>query len=223
MTANLATRRDPSGIEPTSGSTRRMLVTGAVAGPLFAAISWLQVATVSGFDITRHALSQLSLGPNGWIQTVNFVICGALFVAGAVGLHRTLARTRTAKWAARLLGGFGVSLIIAGLFPTDPARGYPTGSASDSDTTWHGMVHAIGPALGIVLAAVACLLFARIFATERRRGPAIASVAVALLMFSPDAYPGPTGAGYTLALAVTGSLGFIWCSALIADRLRHTH
>lgn len=74
--------------------------------------------------------------------------------------------------------------------------------------------------LGIVLVAVACLLFARPFATEHRRGPAVASVIVAVLIFLPDAYPGPAGAGYSLALAVTGTLGFIWCSLVAADRRR---
>ncbi len=55
--------------------------------------------------------------------------------------------------------------------------------------------------------------------TPLRRGPAVASVSVALLMFMPDAYPGPAGAGYSLALAVTGTLGFIWCSLVAEDRL----
>lgn len=216
-----ATQGQPGGgpsARPAS-STRRMLAAGATAGPLFAVVSWLQVAATNGFDITRHALSQLSLGQHGWVQTGTFIVCGTMFLLGAAGLHRVLAGTRSGRWAARLLGGFAVSFIIAGMFPTDPAHGYPVGSVNGSDPTWHGIVHATAGGLGIVLAAVACLLFARLFVTEHRRGPAIASVIVALLMFVPDAYPGPAGAGYSLALAVTGTLGFIWCSLVAADRL----
>jgi Protein of unknown function (DUF998) len=185
-------RADDSRSVRPSPSTRRLLAAGAAAGPVFALASWLQVATTDGSHITRHALSQLSLGPNGWIQTANLIGCGTMFLLGAAGLHRVLAGTRSGRWAARLLAGFAVSLVIAGLFPTDPAHGYPVGSTDHSnDPSWHAIVHATGPALGIVLAAAACLLFARRYATEHRRGPAVCSGVVAGLMFAPDAYRDP--------------------------------
>jgi hypothetical protein len=42
-----------------------------------------QVVTRDGFDVRRHALSHLSNGTLGWIQIGNFLLSGALVIAGA--------------------------------------------------------------------------------------------------------------------------------------------
>ena len=47
----------------------------------------------SGFDITKHPLSLLSLGDAGWIQVANFVATGVLAIACAVGLRQALHLT----------------------------------------------------------------------------------------------------------------------------------
>jgi hypothetical protein len=64
----------------------------ATTGRLLAA-GLLQAYTRDGFDPARHPLSSLALGDLGWLQTANFVVCGLLTLAGAVGL-RPAYRTR---------------------------------------------------------------------------------------------------------------------------------
>jgi hypothetical membrane protein len=54
----------------------------------------MQMVIRPGFDIRRHALSLLSNGHLGWIQIANFVITGALLIAGAVGLKRAFESGR---------------------------------------------------------------------------------------------------------------------------------
>src|SRR4051812_33053321 len=70
----MITTYDP--ISRTRPDTRALLLAGAAAGPLFTASALVQMATRDGFDLRRHALSQLSTGSSGWIQMATFVLTG---------------------------------------------------------------------------------------------------------------------------------------------------
>ena len=87
----------------------------------------IQALTRDGFDPVRHPLSVLSLGELGWIQIANFVVTGLLYVACAVGMWRVLHPGRSGTWGPLLVGGFGIGLILAGIFTTDPGAGFPRG------------------------------------------------------------------------------------------------
>ena len=63
---------------------KNLLACGIVAGPLFLAVWLVQALTRDGFDPGRHPISLLSLGGAGWIQILNFVTAGVLYVATAV-------------------------------------------------------------------------------------------------------------------------------------------
>src|SRR5258705_1049809 len=112
-----------------SSSTRPLLVAGAVAGPLFLAVVLALAYARAGYDPARHSLSSLALGDLRWLQIANFVVCGALIIAGAFGVRRALSPGRASRWGPRLLGLGGAALIVAGVFPTDPINGYPVGVA----------------------------------------------------------------------------------------------
>ncbi len=75
---------------PSRSTPSRRIAAGAVAGPVFVAASFAQLPFQSGFDVTRHAFSFLLLGATGWVEEVTFIVAGALFVAGAVGIRRVL-------------------------------------------------------------------------------------------------------------------------------------
>jgi len=77
-----------------SRMTATLLACGAIAGPLFLVVVFVQAFTRAGFDITRHPPSLLSLGEGGWIQVANFVGCGLLFIACGVGWRGASAATR---------------------------------------------------------------------------------------------------------------------------------
>src|SRR5215216_1231843 len=118
------------GSSPTTAknSTRVLLTCGVIASPLFVIAVLVQELTRAGFDPKRHPLSLLSLGDLGWIQVSNFIVAGALVLASAVGIRRTLAGDRAGTWGPILIGTYGVGLIWGGVFSADPAFGFPIGT-----------------------------------------------------------------------------------------------
>jgi hypothetical protein len=116
---------------------RRLISCGLVAGPLFILVFLLEGAFKgSGYDALRHPVSSLELGAIGWIQVVNFLVVGLLTIAFAVGLWRSRLRA-----GAVLIGVWGVGLLGAGLFVTDPVSGFPVGTPPMSDYTTSGALH----------------------------------------------------------------------------------
>ena len=62
--AAAAIDRQSSSVVP----TRILLIAGAAAGPIFAAVATAQVLLRDGFDLRRHPLSQLATGDLGFGQ-----------------------------------------------------------------------------------------------------------------------------------------------------------
>jgi hypothetical protein len=104
--------------------TTALLACGAVGG-----FGFLAVATIEGVlrpdnSALHQPVSTLSLGAGGWRQIANFVVTGLLMVAFARGLRRALPSGRGAKSGPILIGIYGLCLIGAGVFSTDPSFGY---------------------------------------------------------------------------------------------------
>lgn len=136
--------------------TRALLVAGAAAGPLWAAVSLAQAATRDGFDPVRHPLSMLSNGPLGWLQITNFVVAGVLALAGAAGLRRTLRGTPGGTGLPRLFLVYGLGLIAGGIFVTDPADGFagtPAGPPESLSAAGAAHLAAGAVVFGTVIAA----------------------------------------------------------------------
>lgn len=171
----------PSGGSPTT-QTKRLLLCGIVAGPLFIAVSLIQALIRDGFDLSRHPISLLSLGELGWIQIINFVATGALYIACAVGMRRVLHRGRSGTWGPRLVGVLGAGLILAGVFVSDAGAGYPPGApeGAPDEVSWHGLIHGIGAVLSFNGMTLGCLVFVRRFKALRSRGWVAACIATAV-------------------------------------------
>ena len=209
-------------------TTRLLIMGGAIGSLLFILVLLVEGATRPGYDAWRMAGSALSLGDQGWMQIANFIVGGLLILGFAVGVRQILGGGRGAAWGPILLAVAGVGLILAGIFVTDPAFGYPPGTP-DGPTlhmTWHGALHFFlgGLAFFIGLSA-ACFVFARRFAGDPHwRGWAAPSVAVGVLVLAflvayavvaalvPDGGP----AGLLERVSIIGGLAWI---ALFALRL----
>ncbi|MFF0154009.1 DUF998 domain-containing protein [Micromonospora sp. NPDC005203] len=74
---------------------RRLLACGAAAGPLFLIVVLVGGALRPGYRPIRQAASELAIGSTGWIQITNFLVCGSLFVAFALGVRRALRPIRS--------------------------------------------------------------------------------------------------------------------------------
>jgi hypothetical protein len=162
---------------------KKLLLTAGVVGPLlFMVVFLIEGATRPGYDSSRMFVSQLATGPGGWMQVANFYMCGLLVTALAIGLRWTLAGSRGSIGGPVLLGLFGLTLLVAGAFTTDPGFGYPVG-APEVHTT-HGTIHGFAGLAVFTLLPAACFVMAWHFATEGSRrwmGYSIA-VGVALLV-----------------------------------------
>lgn len=120
--------------------TRTALWCGAVAGPLFLLVATLLGATRRRYDARRLPISLLAVGRYGWTQIANFVLCGILVVVFAAGLHFAL-EGRGATWGPIMFALIGMGLVGAGLFATDPGRGFPPFGEAEPGPTLHGHFH----------------------------------------------------------------------------------
>jgi Protein of unknown function (DUF998) len=204
-------------------STRALLTGGIVAGPLYVAV-WLgQAFTREAFDLTRHPASLLANGGPGWIQTANFVISGLLSIGAAVGLRRTLTG-RGSTWAPRLLGAYGVGLLLAATFPADPGAGFPAGTPADyAEISTRGMGHFVAGSIGFTGLIAACLVMAAHYRSIGRTAFSRYSAATGILFFG--AFAGlSAGAGSRptiIAFGIAVLLGWTWIATICADHRRN--
>jgi hypothetical protein len=196
----------------------RLLIAGGAIGPLLFTIVYLiEGATRPGYDAWRQAASALSLSDQGWMQITNFIVCGLLILGFAVGLRQTLRGGRGATWGPILLAAVGVGLIMAGIFVTDPALGYPPGTPTGPalHSTFHGIIHwVLGGLVVFGCLPASCFVFALRFASDTQwKGWAIYSVLTGILMVAffvafaiASVQDGPAGLFERISL----SIGMAW-------------
>jgi hypothetical membrane protein len=155
---------------------RKLLWAGLVGPPLFVVVFLIEGLTRPGYSAWRHYVSQLATGPGGWVQVVNFLVCGTLVIAFAIGLRAT---TRSVA-APILLALFGTGLIVAGVFSTDPALDYPVGAPQVHTT--HGMIHGLAGLAVFTLLPAATFVMAAWFARHGSRRWMWYSLAVGVTM-----------------------------------------
>lgn len=198
--------------------TRRLLGCGVVAGPMFFVIWAVQAVSREGFDPRRHPASLLSVGDGGWIQILNFVVTGALFVACAVGLRPILHPGRAGTWGPRLIGAFGTGLILSGVFVADAGAGFPPGAQAGVPVmSWHGALHEVGFLLAQVSWTAACFVLRRRFAAVGDRALSWLCVFSAVAAFAVVAWPDPESFAVRVLLATAIEFALV---AVVAVRLR---
>ena len=212
------------------GSTELLLLCGVIGPLLFIVVLLIEGATRPGYSVLRNYGSDLELSNQGWEQIANFIVCGLLCIAFAVGLRRMWRAGRASVWGPLLIGLFGLGLVVAGVFVTDPGRGYPPGAPLKGDPqTIHGYIHGINGAVlfNLVLPA-ACFVLARRFAADPQNrnwatyswmtGVVILLISVLSIVASPIAENG----GFPLPLGLIQRaqiiVGWVWL-ALTALRL----
>jgi hypothetical membrane protein len=112
------------------GRTRqRLLLCGGSAILIAFVVTFLVAgATRPGYSPWRHAVSQLSLGPYGWVNTIAILLTGLALLVVAAGLRGALVIGTGSVWAPRLIGVTGVGFLLAGAFPIAPGLNYPPGT-----------------------------------------------------------------------------------------------
>ncbi len=199
-------------------TTRLLLLAGVAISPWFVLLSLLQAAFSPGFDLTKHEVSLLLAGPTGWIQTLTFLITGALTLVFAAGIRGQLHPGRAGTSGPILMALFGILFIIAGLDHPDPQLGFRSGAPAGVPTQQSvpSNIHSFAFSALALCAVAFCFVFVRKFAAEHRRGWAVGSAAcaVAIVLFvSAGSALMPTSLGglplLGAAVAITGSVSSI--------------
>ena len=161
--------------------TRSLLGYLALAGPFYVVVSLAQALTRHGFDLARDEWSLLALGRLGWIQQANLILTGVMIIVGAVGARRAIGASLTPAPGRRLLAGYGLGLIGAGIFRADAADGFPPGTPGGraAHVSGHAMLHLLFGSLGFACLIAACLVIARSYHRRADRRGAVASGVVA--------------------------------------------
>ncbi|WP_026402473.1 DUF998 domain-containing protein [Actinomadura rifamycini] len=198
-------------VRETVRTSGRLLLAGALAGPLFFASAIAQMLTREGFDITRHPISQLSTGDLGWIQILTFVLAGAGALGLAAGVRRTLTEGLGRRALPILVGVFGAGLVAAGVFTMDPEKGFPAGTPEGlvAQMSWHGVAHSAAAAVAFAALAAAAIVLAVRCARRRATAPAVLSGVAALVLLVPM-----TPAHMSIQIAVNGAVAFTWTTVL---------
>ncbi|GAA2345530.1 DUF998 domain-containing protein [Dactylosporangium salmoneum] len=167
----------------------RLLLAGLVAGPLFTVVYLLEGAFRTGYHPVRQTVSELALGPGGWVQVVNFLVAGVLMLVFAAGL-RGARRVLIAIW--------GIGLLGAGVFVTDRVGDPPT---------WHGQLHDLAFSLPGFAALAAVMI------VDVRRRPLFSGLSAAAfitLFFVTNASAAHMGLFQRLLITV----GWLWLAVL---------
>lgn len=196
-------------------STTRWLLTGGVIGPVLFVVAFLvEGATRPGYDSMRQFVSLLSPGDLGWQQVANFLVSGILVICGALGLRRVMTQGPGSRWGPLLVGLAGVGLVLAGVFVTDPAQGYPGGGLKElglpANYSWHAMIHQLASSFVFLGLPVAMFVIARRFQGEGSRWALycwLSGVGVVVFLFAAFAFVDVTGLLQRVALLL--ALGWV--------------
>lgn len=144
---------------------QRLLLGGAAAGLIaFVVIFLVEGALRPGYRPWRHAVSQLSLGPFGWVNTLAILLTALSLLAFAAGLRSALPTGVGSTWGPRLIGVTGACFLLAAAFPDDPGLGYPPGTPAHQSL--HGLLHGLLITVAIGCLSATCLVLARRFAAD---------------------------------------------------------
>jgi hypothetical protein len=200
------------------GGTQPLLAAGAAAGPVYVLLAAGQMLARDGFDPRHHAVSLLANGDWGWVQSANFLVVGLLTIAGAVGIRRAFPRGPGRRWGPLLIGVYGVSLLVAGIFSADPAGGFPPGTPAGqpASLSWHAGAHFVAGGVGFAAFVGACAVFARGFRARAQRGWAALSAATGVVFLAAFAgvAAGPPTATANVAFGLAVMLAWGWFTAL---------
>ncbi len=121
-----------------------LLAMGILGTVLFVVTFTIDGAARPDYSPARHMVSALALGPRGWIQSTNFMVCGTLIIASAVGIYQAV----DSPWLPLLVGFFGISMVLSGVWKMDPMSGYPPGTP-DTTTSEPSRAHRLHDLFGI--------------------------------------------------------------------------
>ena len=100
-----------------------------------------------GYDPVKMYISELSIGPQGWIQIISFMFLGICILLFTLGLKASLADGKSSKSAPILFIIIAACYFLSGPFVTDPM------SMFDNQQSLQGILHGVFGAIVFSLSA----------------------------------------------------------------------
>jgi hypothetical protein len=162
--------RDPSHISDKAafGSQAPRLGRPAAFSILFGSVFYFSVLTIEGllrpdFHAANMLISELAVGPWGWIQDVNFIVFGLSILLFALAVALEFGATRPARIGVTLLAFIGICMVASGIFVIDPvpAKGVVIKFAEINPrmASFHSKFHYAIGTTAFVLAPASCFCF----------------------------------------------------------------
>lgn len=162
---------------PESRAVLSALAAMGIFGPIVFTIGFVaQGLYRPEYNPIVQQISDLTAGPSGWVQQVNFVVFGLLLIAFAVGLHRVGRGAALGVVGPALVVWNGMELVVAGVFPLrENAAGLiydPLG------------VHSVNGTIFFLSMGVVLIVLSRWFARDARwHGLAAYTLASGIVLF----------------------------------------
>jgi hypothetical membrane protein len=142
---------------------RRIAPWAGMIGPavfvmVFLIEGWLR----PGYNWLSTYVSDLSIGPRGWIQILNFLIVGTALFIFSRGAAAEFRSGKASRWGVILLTVLSICFFVSGPFVTDPI-----GTPREQVTTV-GLVHGIFGAVVFVCMPICIFVFLRRFREDPR-------------------------------------------------------
>ena len=147
-------------------ASKRMnrLATIAIVGVVYFAASATLLPLASEYGFAGDYISELAIGRFGYVQTVAFIVLGLGSLALALGVRGATRGSWGSRPGSLLLGLFGVSVLLAGIFPTDAVD---AAGRVHSPTT-AGTIHIVVSLLAFVSVMAGMFLLSRTFKRDAR-------------------------------------------------------
>lgn len=220
---------DPTAASPLSSSRSawacRMLDTSVIGVAVFLFLCVALQTLPPHYSFVRQAISDLAVGPYGWIMAVAFLIGGVAVTVFVVGAFIATAPRERPTVGLVLLAVWGLASLAIAFFPTDivDAGGYPgTAAAFARSTTRHGVAH-----LSIAAVAFPSMVLGLVASSlSLMRNPALRGIRIPTLVLSAVAVCGlflidPIGTNGPFGLVERGTslAGYVWV-IIVARALR---
>ena len=206
-----------------------LLACGVLAGPVFFASFLIAGALRPDYDALRHPVSSLEFGPQGWVQSVNFVLTGTLVTLFGLGVRPLVRRLGGGLTVTILLMAVGIGLIGAGFFESRSVERLPAWLLRRPPPILYGPDSARPVSTPVFTALpAACIVLARRFAKAGMRTWMIYSAVsgalmVALFVLTSMAFNQGTAltAIGGLLQRLTLATGFAWMAMLGLHGIRN--
>jgi hypothetical membrane protein len=133
---------------------------GIVGSALFLLTVTLEGWYRPDYKPLQMAISELALGPRGWIGIWNSIIYGLLLLVFSRGVAAEFPNGKASRGGLIILILIAVCIFLSGIFVMDPVN------TPREQMTFHGIMHLIAGILMVLLLPICCFVYLRRFLVD---------------------------------------------------------